>query len=177
MGKIKDIGLQNKNSAEGLIKEFSAVGFQATHLAEAVELIEKMKKENCVIFLSFTANMVASGLRGIFRELCEKKFVDIIITTAGSIDHDVIKSFGSYELGSFNVDDAELYGKGLNRVGNIFVGNKHFELLEEKMHGWLKELHAREKIVSSRELNEFIGNKLGKSSFLHWCAKNKIPVY
>ena len=88
MQEIKDIVLSDCNSASDLINSFSATGFQATNLSEAVTVIEKMKKEKSTVFLAFTANLAASGLRGIIAELCEKKFIDALITTAGSIDHD-----------------------------------------------------------------------------------------
>ncbi len=177
MDKIKDIELKGKESSIDLVSQMQGCGFQATHLGEAVELIGQMKEEGCVVFLGFTANLVASGLRGIIAELCRRRFIDVIVTTAGSIDHDIIKSFHPYLKGAFNVDDVELHKKGVNRIGNIFVESKGFELLEEKIQPWFKELYEREKCVSPKELNEFIGGKLPEQSFLHWCTKNKIPVF
>ena len=177
MEKINDVKLQEKNNANDLVKQMENTGFQATHLSQAVDLIEKMKKENCTIFLGFTANMMASGLRGIVKELCEKKFVDAIVTTAGSIDHDIIKSQMPYLKGTFNSNDVELHQKGINRLGNIFVETKGFEMLEEKMQAWLKEISEKEKVISPSELTKFIGEKLPEESFLHWCTKNDIPMF
>lgn len=177
MNAIKDIELKENANAGDLVRGMACCGFQATRLGEAIELIEQMKKENCTIFLGFTANLVASGLRGIIAELCRKKFVDAIVTTAGSTDHDIIKSFHPYLKGAFNVDDVELHKKGVNRIGNIFVENKGFEILEEKIQPWFKELYEKEKTVSPSKLNEFIGSKLPKTSFLKQCSDNKIPVF
>ncbi len=157
--------------------EFSLTGFQATHLAEAVEAIKEMKNPSTKVFLSFTANLMASGLRGVVKELCRKKFVDAVITTAGSIDHDVIKCFQPYYLGSFNVDDAELREKGFNRLGNILIPTKGFELFEEKIQPIFREFSEKERIVSPSELTSFVGSKLNEDSFLYWCNKNSIPVY
>lgn len=177
MQEIIDIKQNETNNASNLLDSFANTGFQATHLADAVALIEKMKKEKATIFFAFTANLVASGLRGIIREMCEKKFVDAIITTAGSIDHDIIKSFEPYYQGSFFEDDVKLHKRGINRLGNILVPTKRYELLEKKLKPWLEELYARKKCVSPSEFNEFVGSKLNESSFLYWCAKNKIPVF
>ncbi len=177
MQEIKDIKLGEKNSASGLMEQFASTGFQATHLAQAVSIIEQMKKEKATVFFSFTANLMASGLRGIIKELCEKKFIDAIITTAGSIDHDIIKNFEPYFQGSFFEDDTELHKKGINRLGNILVPTKRYVLLEKKLKPWLEELYAEKKCVSPSEFNEFIGSKLDKNSFLYWCAKNNIPVF
>jgi len=177
MEKIGDVEIREKESALSLVEKMSTAGFQASHLGQAVKLIEEMKKEKAAIFLGFTANLMASGLRGIVKELCRKKFVDAIVTTAGSIDHDIIKSFIPYKLGSFMADDVELHQKGVNRLGNIFVETKGFEILEKKMQQWLKEIYGREKSISPSQLAGFLGEKLPEESFLHWCTKNKIPVF
>ncbi len=175
--KIIDFSLEGKKTANDFVQGLAGVGFQAGHLAEAVELIEKMKKEKATIFFGFTANLVASGLRGIIAEMCKKKFVDVVVTTAGAIDHDIIKTFQPYLKGSFNLDDIGLHKKGINRLGNILVPNKRFELLEEKTQAWFKEIFARQKTISPSALAKFFGEKLDETSFLYWCAKNQIPVF
>lgn len=174
MKKVIDFDLSKKISEE---KEFYTMGFQATHLAQAIEVIEEMKKSNAVVFFSFTANMMATGLRGIFVEFAKKKLMNAVITTAGSIDHDVIRSYAQYYLGSFDSNDCELHKKGINRLGNIFIPTKHFELFEKKVQPWFKEISEREKIIAPTQLTEFIGEKLPSTSFLHWCSKNNIPVF
>ena len=62
--------------------QYSNVGFQATHLSRAISIIKEMKKQKATVFLTFTSNMVASGLRGIFTEMCKRKFVDCYGATA-----------------------------------------------------------------------------------------------
>ena len=154
------------------------MGFQATNLGRAVKLIEKMKKENATVFFTFTANMVASGLRGIFAEMCRKKFIDVVITTGGSLDHDLIRSEKSYLLGDFNQNDKELHEKGINRIGNILVPNDRYEFLEKKMQPIFEKLYSEKKIVSPSEVARAIGESISdENSFLYWCAKNRIPVY
>jgi deoxyhypusine synthase len=177
LDKIKDIRLKERQSAGELVSHMGSCGFQATNLGRAVELIGQMKREKCTVFLGFTANLVASGLRGVIAEMCRKRFVDVIVTTAGSIDHDIIKSFHPYFKGAFDVDDTELHKQSINRIGNIFVETTGFEILEEKIQPWLKELHEKEKSTSPSELNRFFGEKLPETSFLHWCAKNSMPVF
>jgi deoxyhypusine synthase len=74
-----------------IIDSFASTGFQATHLAKAIELIKQMRKDKCTIYLGYTSNMVTSGLRDVFRYLAEHKLVDIIVTTAGGVEEDIIK--------------------------------------------------------------------------------------
>ena len=113
--------------------DYKNIGFQSTKIAEAIDLIKKMREEKVTVFLSFTSNMVASGLRGIFKEMCRKKLVDVIITAGGSIDHDLIKTYLPYRIGDFSMDDKKLHEKGTNRIGNILVENKCYEELEKRM--------------------------------------------
>jgi deoxyhypusine synthase len=163
---------------KGLNKEsLLHCGFQATNIGKAIGIIEKMKQENATVFLTFTSNMVASGLRGIISEMCRKKFVDVIITAGGSLDHDLIKSSKSYAIGEFVMDDAQLHKEGLNRIGNIIVPNECYEYLEGFMKDVFTELYSKEKIVSPSEIAAAIGSKTKEDSFLHWCSKNKIPVF
>ncbi len=157
--------------------DYSLVGFQATKLSQAVEIIKEMKKQKAKVFLSFTSNLVASGLRGIIRDLCKEKFVDVIITAGGSIDHDLIKSYVPYELGDFFMDDAALHKKGTNRLGNILVKNKCYVELEKRMQPVFEKLYNEKKICSPSELIYEVGNAAKEDSFLYWCSKNSIPVF
>ncbi|MBN1169754.1 deoxyhypusine synthase [Candidatus Micrarchaeota archaeon] len=158
-------------------KSLAHCGFQATNVAQAAEIIEKMEKEKAVVFLAFTSNMVASGLRGLITRLCKEKKVDAIITAGGSLDHDLIKSSKDYELGEFVMDDAKLHQKGINRIGNILVPNECYEYLEKFMQNAFSELYNNEKIVSPSEIAVKIGEKTSDDSFLYWCGKNGIPVF
>ncbi len=125
MKKIKDIDPK-------MPLDFECSGFQASKLNTAVEIIKEMKENNATVFFGFTANMMASGLRGLFTELAKKKYIDVVVTTGGSIDHDLIRAYSDYYLGDFNLDDRELHKKGLNRIGNILVPNDRYILLEKK---------------------------------------------
>lgn len=175
MKKIKDVDVEKS------FENIETIGFQATQLAKAAEVLKQMKKEKATIFLSFTSNLVASGLRGIFAELCRRKFIDAVITAGGSIDHDLIKAYAEYELGDFFMDDNGLHKHSINRLGNILIPNKCYELLGDKLQPIFERLYSKNKIVSPSEFADAIGNSLdeknGRSSFLYWCTKNKIPVF
>ena len=59
--KIKDV---KAGELEGIgVKEtLINCGFQATNIGKAIGIIERMKKEKATVFLTFTSNMVASGM-------------------------------------------------------------------------------------------------------------------
>jgi len=159
-------------------EEFLNVGFQATNIGRAIELIERMKKDKATIFFSFTANMVASGLRGLFAEMCKRKFVDAIITTGGSLDHDLIRTKMDYGIGDFTMNDSELHKKGVNRLGNILIKNECYEFLEKEITKVFEKIYDDERTTSPSTIAKEIGNSVSdKGSFLYWCSKNKIPVF
>ena len=54
-------------------------------------MIKLKKEKNAKIFLSYTSNMISSGMREIIRFLVEHKKVDALITTAGGIEEDFMK--------------------------------------------------------------------------------------
>ncbi len=172
---IRDLEASDLGGMDGSV--LADCGFQASNVGRAIEIIGRMKKEKATVFLTFTSNMVASGLRGIIREMCRKRFVDAIITAGGSLDHDLIKSAKPYELGHFLMDDGALHRKGINRIGNILVPNDRYEYLEGFMKGVFDELYSGGKTASPSAIARKIGERTKPDSFLHWCAKNRIPVF
>src|SRR3989304_3256983 len=114
-----------------IVKSFSTTGFQASHLSEAVDITRKMIADNAFIYLGYTSNMVSSGLRDIFRYLVKSKKVNVVVTTAGGVEEDIIKCLGDFVLGEFNSSGKELREKGINRIGNIFVSNSLYVKFEK----------------------------------------------
>jgi deoxyhypusine synthase len=176
--KVKDFCLKSGMKVSELVSQMGYAGFQATHIGKAVDIIKKMKQDKATIFLSFTANMVASGLRSVFAELVKRKFVDVIVTTGGAVEHDLIKAYEPYILGDFNMDDAQLHKKGINRIGNILVPNERYILLEKKMQDIFKKIYAEKKIISPSDLIFEMGKTIDdKNSFLYWATKNNVPIF
>ena len=165
-----------------LIKQMGeAWGFTAGKIYLGAEILKKMVDDDrCVKFLSFPASIVATGTRGIIKEMVKKSLVDVIITTCGTLDHDVARSWRSYYRGVFRVDDKELHRRGINRIGNILVPNESYGLIiEEKVNVLLNDLWAEGvKEISSREFCWEIGRRIcNENSILYWASKNRIPVY
>ena len=179
---IKDYEFPEEMSVDELVKQMEkAWGFTAGKAAVGVKILERMiKMRNCVKFLSFTGNLVATGTRGALKELVKRKLVDVIITTCGTLDHDMARCWRDYYRGSFIMNDAKLHENGINRLGNVLVPNDSYgTIIEEKMQALLENLwkeNTRE--VSTSQLCREIGKRLcNESSILYWAAKNDIPVY
>jgi deoxyhypusine synthase len=179
---IEDYALFEGISVEELIMQMEkAWGFTAGKLALAVKILDRMIRDaECVKFLSFTGNLVATGSRGALKELVKRKLVDVIITTCGTLDHDIARCWKPYYRGSFLMDDAKLYGKDINRLGNVLVPKESYGLiLEEKMQRLLECLWKEGlREVSTRQLCQEIGKRIcNESSILYWAAENNVPVY
>jgi deoxyhypusine synthase len=179
---VVDYDFSKSMSVDELVVQMEkAWGFTAGKLAVAVRILERMSEaSSCVKFLSFTGNLVATGTRGALKELVRRKLVDVVITTCGTLDHDIARSWKNYYRGSFVMNDAELHQKNVNRLGNVLVPNDSYGLIiEQKMQELLKSLWAEGvKEVSSSQLCREIGKRVcNESSILYWAAKNSIPVY
>ncbi len=175
---VKDIHFEKAPSVKELVEAYGESGFQGTHLGQAVELMKKMKKEGATIFLAFTANVVASGLRGVLADMVKEGYADVIVTTGGALDHDLIKAHEPYLLGSFGEDDVKLHKDGVNRIGNILVPSARYELLEEKMQGVFAEVSKEKNIVSPSEIAKEMGKQItDEGSFLKQAYEKEVPVF
>ena len=179
---IKDYKITDGMSINEFVSQMEdAWGFTAGKIALGVKILEKMvKDEDCVKFLSFTANLVATGLRGALKELVKRKLVDVIITTCGALDHDLARCWKNYYRGDFFMDDKMLHERGINRLGNVLVPNESYGIIiEEKMRFLLESLwNEGIREISTRELCREIGKRIcNESSILYWAWKNNIPVY
>ncbi|CAG8591474.1 6223_t:CDS:2 [Dentiscutata erythropus] len=146
----------NQNhSLEDLLKSYSRIGFQATSVGQAINVINQMRNwrlsddpllpdesddyklpnvrasTKCKIFLGYTSNLVSSGLREIFRFLVQHSLVDVVVTTAGGVEEDFIKCLNPTFVGDFNLPGAELRKKGINRIGNLLVPNENYCKFED----------------------------------------------
>src|SRR3972149_3693451 len=121
--KVEDIELRPGMSWDALLAAYEgAGGFTAKKVADGARIVRDMVRDRqCTVFLSFPAALVATGIRGGRRTLVERKLVDVVITTCGTVDHDLARAWGSYYHGSFEMDDAQLLRLGIHRLGNVLV--------------------------------------------------------
>ena len=83
---------------------------------------------------------MSSGNREIIRYLAQHKLVDCLVTTAGGIEEDFIKTHAPFFLADFRLDGAALRRKGINRIGNLLAPNERYIWFEEFFQPVLKEL-------------------------------------
>ena len=163
------------------IGAYKSTGFQASHLGHAIEIAKKMRRDNVTIFLGYTSNMISSGVREAICYLVKHKMVHAIVTTAGGVEEDIIKTLKPFVLGDFRLDGAELREKGINRIGNILVPNDRYIEFEKIFTPLLKQLLQEQKetgkIATPSEICRRLGLLGDETSVLYWAAKNNIPVF
>jgi deoxyhypusine synthase len=179
--KVEDIKIRERMSVDELMVELKGSGgFTGRKVADAVDIMEKMSRsEGCIKFLSFPACIMATGTRGVIVELVKRKLVDVIITTCGTLDHDLARTWRDYYHGDFYMDDAELRREGINRLGNILVPDDSYGLvLEERLIPMFEEILEGKSSISTRELIDQVGSRIDdESSLLHWCHRNQVPIF
>ncbi len=176
---VRDFRWKKGVSASRLLEELGSVGYQASELKKAGDIILEMKKSGAKVFMSFTSNMASSGLRGLFAQLIEKGLVDVVVTTVGSIEEDFIKAHkGKFFVGSFEEDDEALGHKGMNRIGNILVPSDDYAQFEKTLKSALKEVIKPGSAVTPSELIRELGRYCDdECSILHQAYKKKVPIY
>ncbi|WVQ79900.1 deoxyhypusine synthase [Cryptococcus sp. DSM 104549] len=173
---------------QDLLKSYETIGFQATGLARAIQVVEEMRQRRAdpdqplTLFLGYTSNLISSGLREILRFLAQHKLIDCLVTTAGGVEEDFIKCLGSTVLGDFHLDGAELRKKGLNRIGNLLVPNSNYCAFEDWVVPILDKMTTEQEEQGVKWSPSSVIRRLGKEidseeSVYYWCYKNDIPVF
>ncbi len=175
---VKDLKINSKTTVKELIDQYGKMGgFSSKKVEEGVRILKKMFDDNNITnFLSFPADITSTGLRGIFRDAIKNEMFDIIITTAGTLDHDLARSFKNYYHGSFDLDDRELAKHHIYRLGNVIIPKDNYgKIIEEKMHEFFSDIEIKEWPLYELvwELGKFIGKE---DSLLYQAYRKKIPV-
>jgi deoxyhypusine synthase len=179
MEKVKDIKWNEGMKVSDLNEKMGNIGFQATELKKATDIIVEMKRNNAKIYLTFTSNMVTSGLRGLFAQMIKLGIADVVMTTTGGIEEDIMKATGEdFLIGAYRSDDVTLHEKGKNRIGNLLITNESYAKFEDYMLPILKNIYDKKKRLTVTELLHEIGMILDdEDSILYQAARNNVPVF
>ncbi len=177
---VKDISIKKESDIEEIFEQMSkSGGFEARNLAEGLDILTTMiPDKKCLKFLSFIAAIISTGLRGVIKDMIKNRWFDVVITTCGSLDHDIARYFSNYKEGDFALDDKQLADQHIHRLGNVLVPMQSYgPIIEEKMQAFLEEEYkAGNKEMSTADITKMIGRHMGENSLLYWAYKNEIPV-
>lgn len=163
---------------DDLLDSYATTGFQATHLAEGIDIARRMQDDEATVYLTFTSNIISSGLREVVASLIREGHIDVIITTSGSLTEDVIKTARPFKMGEWKADEVELREQGINRLGNIYVPSDRYVWLEQYLYEFFDEFFANEQIRTPTAFARELGATLDdEDSVLKQAADNNVPVY
>jgi len=190
-----------------ILDSYLRTGFQATNLGLAIEQVEQMlswsladekvaddeedeykdlemrKRVRCKIWLSYTSNLISSGLRESIRFLLQHSMVQVVISTAGGIEEDIIKCLAPTHLGDFAQDGLGMRRKGHNRIGNLIAPNENYCLFEDWIAGVLDRMHDEQEKdknlvwTPSKMIHRFGKEIDNPESVCYWAYKNDIPIF
>ncbi|OEH78997.1 deoxyhypusine synthase [Cyclospora cayetanensis] len=167
-------------------------------------VLRPKKQDRCSIWLSFTSNMISSGLREAFVFLAKHKMIVAAVTSAGGVEEDIIKCLGPTVVGDFALKGSVLRRKGWNRIGNLIVPNENYCKFEDWLQPHLDRLLQRQQerlarameraqlqkepvnlsevVLTPSDITRYLGEAIEthprhEESFLYWCWKNDIPVF
>ncbi|CAM4338908.1 unnamed protein product [Leuciscus chuanchicus] len=200
MLQIKGYDFNQGVDHHALLQSFLTTGFQASSFGQAVQEINRMiekrlepvedeiegyedqTRSGCTIFLGYTSNLISSGVRESIRYLAEHRMVDVIVSTAGGIEEDIIKCLASTYLGEFSLKGKALRQQGINRIGNLLVPNDNYCKFEDWLMPILDQMVLEQKTEGTHWTPSKMIHRLGKEinnpeSVYYWAYKNDIPVF
>jgi len=136
---VIDVDVSDATSLGMLRDVYSKIhGFMAGHLAMAVDILREGLESSSLRILTFTGNLVATGLRGILAGLISRGLFNVVITTTGALDHDIARAMGGrYYRGLFEYNDVELLNEGYHRLGNVIIPVDSYGV---KVEGFVRKL-------------------------------------
>ena len=181
---VRDLAVGPDTTLAELLAGFAAGGgFVAAKLAQAADIVRRMADDDCTVFLSFPAALMATGTRGVLRQLVAQGFADVLVTTCGTLDHDIARVLTDYYTGDFALDDATLREQGVNRLGNVLVPDDCYGIpIERWLQPLLDDLYKKQARWTPWEIWREIGLRLaheprGDESLLAACAARGVPVF
>ncbi|HXW66808.1 MAG TPA: deoxyhypusine synthase [Thermoplasmata archaeon] len=182
--RVEDLEAGDAPSLDVLVRRMDAAGgFSAKQVAEGVDLLARMLGDRSMTrFLSFPAALMATGTRGVLAGLVREGYVDAVITTCGTLDHDLARSFRPYYHGAWDLNDVALHRRHLYRLGNLVIPEANYgRIIERKMRPILRRLWADgTRSLSSAALARAIGAAIpasARSSLLRAAHDRRVPVF
>ena len=181
---VVDMRLSAGMSVADLVAQMGdASAFTAKKVSIAADIMRTIKDTRPTTILSFPAALMATGARGAIVKLVQEGVVSAIITTCGTLDHDLARTWRDYYHGSFDLDDRALLQEEVNRLGNVLVPYESYgDILEERLQPWLKEMFVARPRWSTRDFCAELGRRLGgeedsEQSLLRACHEHNVPIF
>ena len=170
-----------KKSVSQLISEMGKTAYQGRKLSEAVDLWEKMVKEDdLVIVLGLAGSMSTAGQWTLINWLIKNRFVDVIVSTGANVSEDIVDAMGlGYYQATQHINDEELLEADINRYYDVYGIETDYRKMEELLTEFLLTLKT-DYSYSSMEILHLLGKWLNKKkiqSITAVAAENGVPIF
>lgn len=122
---------------------------------------------------------MSTGLRGLLADMIRRGYFNMVVTTGGTVDHDIARSFGGkYYKGSFEFSDEELRRINVHRLGNILIPFEDYGgVVEDAVNRIVPPLVKEKKEWPVYELLWEFGKRIeDKHSILRAAYDTKTPI-
>jgi len=181
---VDDVRVDDRPGLDAFVRRLGAGGgFSAKGVADAVDVLtDILADRDMTVFLSFPADIVATGTRGVHAGRVREGYVDAVVTTCGTLDHDVARSYRPYYHGAWDLDDADLHRRKMYRLGNLVIPQANYGgVVERRTQAILRRLWAAgERSLSGRRLARALGESIPAretTSILRAAADRDVPVF
>lgn len=178
--KVEGVKVREKSISQ-LVSEMGKTAYQGRKLAEAVELWEKMVKEDgIVIILGLAGSMSTAGQWTLVNWLIKNRFIDVIVSTGANVSEDIVDAMGlGYWQATSNVNDEELLEADINRYYDVYGIETDYRKMEKLLTEFLLTLKT-DHPYSSMEILYLLGKWLSKKkikSITAVAAENGVPIF
>lgn len=179
--RVRPFSITNQLSAAEIVERMSGTAFQARHLAQTVQIWDRMLRDEVTIFLGLAGAMVPAGMRSVIVYLIENRLIDCLVSTGANLFHDVYETLGKpHWQGSEETDDVELGRRRINRFYDVLAPETDFTAAEEFVVHFSLSLDPC-RPHTTREYFYLLGQALAplaqEEGILTAAARHGVPVY
>ena len=181
MKPVKQMQVYSGIRVGTLVKEMNACGvLGAGRVGKAAELVTEMfSNPDFTVFLTLAGPMVPGGLRKIIRDLIDRGYVNVVVTTGANLVHDLVEALGHrHSKGTFLAEDKTLKDENIGRIGDIYIKQEAFKHLEKWMNKTLDSIpESKRERTSVAALLREIGQQIkDPESIIATATKKKVPI-
>jgi len=189
--RVEPIDVEKTNSISEMLSAFNNTSFQSRNLARCADIYVKMLQDPArpTIFLGMAGAIIPAGMKKVISTLVKKGMVDVIVSTGSNPYHDIVETFGYLHYkGSPDMDDAELYELGIDRIYDTLAEDTKYRKVDDRISALADEIRTKNPEKTSMSSREFLYELGGlidkegvpkekKASFVWNCWKHKVPIF
>lgn len=169
-------------TVEDALVRLARCSFQGRNLGRALEILWAMvSEEKCLKVLALAGAMVPAGMGEVVCTMIEQGLVDVIVSTAANITHDLVNAFvggqGHYQ-GSPHADDEALFDEKINRIYDVLLPDEHYDEARAREFETLKRFYGSNHAIDfPSHMFHVLGKAAPHRCFLRVAARHEVPVF